>query len=113
MANHGKDVYMRMIPPILAILALVMFMGSAMAVPAGKTVTFDNPMGKVVFDGKVHAAQGLKCTACHTKIFKMKKGADKMTMADINAGKFCGACHNGTQAFKANDPANCKKCHMK
>jgi c(7)-type cytochrome triheme protein len=43
----------------------------------------------------------------------MKKGADKMTMADMNAGKFCGECHNGTKAFKTDDPANCAKCHKK
>jgi c(7)-type cytochrome triheme protein len=104
---------MRMIPPILAVLALVMFMGNAMAVPAGKTVEYDNPGGKVVFDGKVHADKGLKCNACHTKIFKMKKGAVKFTMAEMNAGKFCGECHNGTKAFKTDDSASCTKCHMK
>jgi c(7)-type cytochrome triheme protein len=24
----------------------------------------------------------------------------------------CGACHNGTRAFGANDFANCKRCHI-
>ena len=98
----------------LTSLAVVMFVGSAMAVPSGKTLEFDGgALGKVTFSGKVHADKGLKCGDCHTKIFKMKKGADKMTMADINAGKYCGTCHNGEKAFKSSDAANCGKCHKK
>lgn len=99
---------------VVASLAFALYFVSASAVPPGQTVEFNGgAMGKVVFDGKSHAAKGLKCTDCHTKIFPMKKGGVKMTMADINAGKFCGTCHNGTKAFKANDPANCSKCHKK
>lgn len=105
---------MRILTAIVAILIAVVFVGSALAVPPGKTVEFPGgAMGKVVFDGKVHADKGLKCNDCHTKIFQMKKGTAKMKMADINAGKFCGACHNGTKAFKSSDAANCAKCHKK
>lgn len=85
--------------------------GQAFAVSAGKTVEWDTSMGKVVFKGDDHAGKGLKCNECHTKIFKMKKGATAMKMADINAGKFCGECHNGKRAFKA--AGNCAKCHKK
>jgi c(7)-type cytochrome triheme protein len=104
---------MKVIALVVAVMVFMAFAGSAMAVPAGKTVEFDNPQGKVTFDGKLHADKGLKCNDCHPKIFQMKKGADKMTMADMNAGKFCGECHNGTKAFKTDDPANCAKCHKK
>ena len=88
---------------------------SAFAVPAGKTVEFDGKdAGKVVFDGKTHADKGLKCADCHQSgLFKMKKGADVITMKDINDGKFCGSCHNGTKAFGSKDAANCAKCHTK
>jgi c(7)-type cytochrome triheme protein len=86
---------------------------SVYAVPPGKTVEWDAPMGKVTFDGKVHADKGLKCLDCHSKIFKMKKGSTEMKMADIHAGKFCGECHNGTKAFETNKPENCVKCHKK
>jgi c(7)-type cytochrome triheme protein len=88
---------------------------SAFAVPAGRTVEFDGKgAGKVVFDGKVHADKGLKCADCHQSgLFKMKKGADTITMKDINDGKFCGSCHNGTKSFSAKDAANCAKCHKK
>lgn len=87
---------------------------SAFAVPAGKTVEFDGKgAGKVVFDGKIHAGKGLKCADCHPKLFKMKKGADVFTMKDMQEGKNCGACHNGTKAFSVKDAANCAKCHKK
>lgn len=105
---------MRILTAVLAILIAVVFVGSAMAVPPGKTVEYaGGGFGKVVFDGKSHADKGLKCNNCHTKIFQMKKGSAKMKMADINAGKFCGECHNGTKAFKSSDTANCAKCHKK
>jgi c(7)-type cytochrome triheme protein len=95
------------------ILVTAMMIGNAMAVQSGKTLGWDSPKGKVTFDGKVHADKGLKCNDCHTKIFKMKKGSTTMKMADLNVGKFCGECHNGTKAFKTDDSANCAKCHKK
>ena len=101
---------------ILAVVAALMLStGNVMAVPSGKTVEFASPMGKVTFSGKIHADKGFKCADCHSKpkLFEMKKGGDKINMAAINDGKFCGACHNGTKAFGAKDPANCVKCHVK
>ncbi len=87
--------------------------GSVQAIQPGKTVSWDTPMGKVVFDGKNHADAKVGCLDCHSKIFKMKKGSTTFSMADINAGKFCGKCHNGKRAFASNDPANCEICHNK
>ncbi|HEX8947605.1 MAG TPA: cytochrome c3 family protein [Dissulfurispiraceae bacterium] len=103
----------KIVAATVAVFALMMFVGSAMAVPPGRTLDWSSSMGKVVFSGKVHADKGLKCTDCHTKIFKMKKGSSEMHMKDINEGKFCGECHNGTKAFKSSDAANCAKCHKK
>ncbi len=105
---------MKMIASVVGVMIFIMCVGSAMAVPSGKTLEFEaKEGGKVIFDGKIHADRGNKCDACHTKVFKMKKGTAKMTMADINSGKFCGECHNGTKAFKASEAANCSKCHKK
>ncbi|HBA89413.1 MAG TPA: cytochrome C [Geobacter sp.] len=96
---------------LAAVFAVLLAATQAMAVSAGKSVEWNSSMGKVVFKGDDHAGKGLKCTECHSKIFKMKKGSAQMKMADINAGKFCGECHNGKKAFK---PAgNCAKCHKK
>ena len=65
-------------------------------------------------DGKIHADKGLKCADCHQSgLFKMKKGADVISMKEMEAGKNCGGCHNGTKAFSVKDAANCGKCHKK
>lgn len=104
---------MKIVVWVMALVVSIIFAGSAMAVPAGKTVDWDSAAGKVVFDGKAHADKGLKCNDCHGKIFKMKKGSAEMTMESLNKGKFCGECHNGTKAFKTDDPQACAKCHKK
>ncbi len=101
---------------LVLFFALVFSIGSVLAAPPGKPLEYaGGPLGKVIFDGKVHADKGLKCPECHTnpKLFAMKKGTDKMTMADLNAGKFCGTCHNGKKAFATKDAASCAKCHKK
>ena len=79
----------------------------------------DSP-GTVTFSHEKHVASGNKCTACHVKIFKMKKGqTGPIAMEKIKAGEQCGACHNGkTQVagktvFAAGDGANRAKCHKK
>ena len=101
---------------MLAVLvALMLSIGNVMAVPAGKVEFAGGALGKVTFDAKVHADKGAKCENCHTKpkLFAMKKGTDKLTMKDMNAGKFCGTCHNGKKAFATKDAASCAKCHKK
>ena len=93
---------------------VVAMASNVFAIASGKTVEFaGGSNGKVIFDGKSHADADAKCTDCHTKIFQMKKGTTKITMADMNAGKYCGVCHNGEKAFKSSDTANCGKCHKK
>ncbi len=79
----------------------------------------DSP-GAVTFSHEEHKERVGGCTACHTKIFKMKKGQDgPFTMERINNGQLCGACHNGTtkikdkEVFAAADKANCERCHKK
>lgn len=99
---------------VAALCAAVLFAGSALAVPPGKTVDYaGGPMGKVVFDGKAHADKGLKCGDCHAKVFPMKKGSVKITKDDHGKDMACGACHNGTKAFGMADTKNCGTCHKK
>lgn len=52
-----------------------------------------------------------KCYACHDAIFKMKQGADDVTMDAITAGKFCGACHDGKTAWGVTFET-CNRCHI-
>ena len=79
----------------------------------------DSP-GAVTFSHEKHMAAGNKCTSCHVKIFKMKKGTSgPLSMEKMKAGEQCGACHNGKTAvegktvFAAAEQANCEKCHKK
>jgi len=105
---------MKVAQALMVVLSAVLFLGTAVASPPGQKVEFaGGPMGKVTFDGKFHADKGLKCDGCHTKIFQMKKGATKITMAAMNKGENCGTCHNGKKAFKSSDPAKCATCHKK
>ncbi len=97
----------------LVIIVAIALVGTALAVPPGKTSEWETKMGTVIFDGKKHADKGVKCMECHPKIFQMKKGTTEMTMKDLNAGKFCGTCHNGERAFKTSEGKNCKTCHIK
>ena len=104
---------MKLIGILAVFLALMLSIGNALAVPAGKVEFAGGAQGKVTFDAKIHADKGAKCADCHTapKLFAMKKGTNKLTMAAMNEGKFCGACHDGKKAFSVKAPADCAKCH--
>jgi len=65
------------------------------------------PAMKVVFSHQSHT-QWLGCPNCHPVIFKMKGGADPITMAALYGGKYCGVCH-GKVAFAI--PTSCARCH--
>ena len=96
------------------LMALLLCTGTALAVSPGTVLEFKGgPMGKVMFDGKVHKDAGAVCKECHNdQMFpKMKQGTIKITMEEIYAGRLCGVCHNGKRAFA---PAgNCNRCHIK
>ncbi|MBK5275127.1 MAG: cytochrome c3 family protein [Desulfuromonadales bacterium] len=65
--------------------------------------------GPVTFSHEFHL-QSYKCADCHTKIFPYRAGVSKTSMADMEKGKACGACHNkGKDAFSVAD--DCDKCH--
>ncbi|HEU5320247.1 MAG TPA: c(7)-type cytochrome triheme domain-containing protein [Methylomirabilota bacterium] len=79
----------------------------------------DSP-GPVTFSHAKHKEKAEKCQACHTKVFKMKKGTTgPLSMARMKAGEQCGACHNGKTemagkvVFTTDDKANCETCHRK
>ncbi len=50
-----------------------------------------------------------RCKVCHADLgFEFKAGGNKITMAKIIDGQFCGACHNGEVAWSVE---NCNMCH--
>ncbi len=73
----------------------------------------------VVFNHWLHRAK-YTCRLCHIDIgFAMQAGGTKMTEADNNKGLYCGACHNGKEAFAAEEKKlaglvvrpECDRCH--
>jgi c(7)-type cytochrome triheme protein len=64
---------------------------------------------EVVFSHEVHIAKtGGKCKSCHNG--KVITGKEKgVTMAQMEKGTTCGACHNDKRAFTV--VGNCGKCH--
>lgn len=77
-----------------------------------RNVTFQTKSaGKVVFSHKDHIKKsGMtnNCNACHDSIYAIKKKVT-YTMADMEKGKSCGACHNGSKAFALKE---CARCHL-
>jgi c(7)-type cytochrome triheme protein len=117
-----------------AIIIMVAFVRSVQADPQGTlekrrkpheygNVVIDNNSRKndispVVFKHWLHRSK-YTCRVCHVDIaFAMKAGGTKITCEDIDAGLYCGTCHDGETAFgkqgkneKGAPVTNCKKCH--
>ena len=64
--------------------------------------------GEVKFSHPFHLDM-FKCADCHTKLFPFKAATKQFTMANMEKGKACGACHNGKEAFSV--AGDCEKCH--
>lgn len=109
---------------LIAIFAVV-FAGAAVPAAAQPKIpadfTYDGAKeGKVTFSHEKHKGTVEKCTGCHTKVFKMKKGATgPLTMEKMKAGQQCGACHDGKTKFgdkvlaAVGDEKSCATCHKK
>ena len=74
-----------------------------------------NEPTKATFSHTTHIEDmGLSCGDCHSGTFEMKIGAATeaadFTMAAFKEGKYCGACHNGDDAFDA--ASQCDSCHF-
>ena len=127
-ATHGRTNIVRSLR--FGMLALVAGLAAVLVSSPGAAQKMPDPLqfpqgkdspGVVTFDHAKHKEAGAdKCTACHVKAFKMKKGTSgTVTMGKMKAGEFCGACHNGkTQVgnkvvFVSDDKANCERCHKK
>ena len=74
-------------------------------------INFKTDNGDVKFSHPFHLEM-FKCADCHTKLFAYKAGAKHFSMADMEKGSSCGACHNkGKDAFSVATEADCNKCH--
>jgi c(7)-type cytochrome triheme protein len=75
----------------------------------------DGSPGEVTFSHQRHLGARIKCSSCHMKDFKLKRGGSgPITLEAKQEGKFCGACHDGqtTMAGAIVFPIDeCDKCH--
>jgi c(7)-type cytochrome triheme protein len=82
----------------------------------GGGILYTEPVKAVLFTHQAHGEkQGLTCERCHSGLFEMEalKVQEKkdFTMEALYRGRYCGACHNGRQAFAAN--TQCARCHVR
>lgn len=76
---------------------------------APKDVTYPiKGLGNTVFSHAKHIAKnGGSCKGCHDGSIRIKEAG--VTMAQMEKGRKCGACHNGKRTFTV--AGNCDRCH--
>ena len=73
-----------------------------------KNITYKvKETGTVLFKHSAHLSKNPQCNVCHNSLFKTGSNP-RVTMAAMEKGKSCGACHNGKKAFPLKE---CSKCH--
>ncbi|NIQ97413.1 MAG: cytochrome c3 family protein [Desulfuromonadales bacterium] len=74
-----------------------------------RPITFETEAaGEVVFSHEVHTMM-FSCSDCHPGLFIPGEGNEDHTMAQMEEGMSCGACHDGSMAFGVD--SNCSSCH--
>jgi phosphate transport system substrate-binding protein len=92
----------------LSILLVMALTAGAGATGGGRIIAYGGGgEGKVIFDGRTHAAAGLRCGDCHPVLFQTRKLA-LIALEDHGTDRACFSCHNGKKAF-----ADCAGCHRK
>lgn len=73
-----------------------------------KTLTFMvKETGPTLFRHTEHIVSQ-RCSDCHPTLYSAFKRGIPVSMADMNKGKSCGACHDGKQSFSIR---SCSSCH--
>jgi len=75
--------------------------------PSPEEVVFKvKETGPTVFSHSKHV-KIYSCSRCHTKLYSLGRNK-RVSMAAMEKGKSCGACHDAKEAFSV---AQCEKCH--
>jgi c(7)-type cytochrome triheme protein len=89
--------------------------GAPISVKLPPDLVYDRVVGStraVVFSHETHFAfEGNRCTGCHPTVFRMLQPTHRTSHAEMNAGRSCGACHDGRHAFGVADSSTCGTCH--
>ena len=96
---------------VFSMVVFLLFQSAAHAVTVRDAVYVTKNAGKVVFRHGDHInRKEMKnnCRACHDAIFDLKHKR-QYSMADMEKGKSCGACHDGKKTFSLNE---CARCHQ-
>lgn len=110
---HPQGFFVRKLPGWLILLPLLALLApTPLRAEYGDVVFNDRAekegMRPVIFSHWFHRIR-FRCSVCHTEIgFKMRAGSNRISMAKIKDGKFCGACHDNNIAW---GPENCHLCH--
>ena len=82
----------------------------------GGGLLYTEPVQSVIFRHKYHVdVKKLSCEKCHSGLFEMEalsaQEKDDFIMESLYRGKYCGACHNGKDAFASD--TQCARCHVR
>ncbi|MGE5239080.1 MAG: cytochrome c3 family protein [Chloroflexota bacterium] len=99
------------IPAIGIVIVLLLSAIAVAKVGGGDAVFEEKRVGSVTFSHDSHVGMGMKCTDCHDALYVTKEKHKHITMAQMQKGQSCGACHNGKKAF--NVKGTCNQCHKK
>lgn len=105
----------RVLETILALLMVLSACAVSHAADTGGDIKFDTRnAGPVFFSHDYHTKlRGIRCMACHFRMFEEAGGSYKMRREKVNKRDFCGYCHNGMKGFDAQEAKNCIRCHKK
>jgi c(7)-type cytochrome triheme protein len=71
------------------------------------------PDSAVVFRHGTHVALASnRCSACHSRLFRILTPTARISHAEMDSGQSCGACHDGRHAFSVTSKESCPLCHL-
>ena len=80
----------------------------------GGGILYTEPVKSVIFRHQHHVdVKKISCEKCHSGLFEMQallaQEKKDFVMESLYRGRYCGACHNGKDAFAAQN--QCARCH--
>lgn len=96
---------------ILLISIVIVSLFNTFVFASGGDILYTKPVKSVLFSHDAHSK--ISCNKCHSGLFEMKalkaQEYKDFNMDALYKGKYCGACHNGKDAFASD--TQCARCH--